>query len=728
MSNSSSSSSDSEVLTGDFDQFASAVVTNVIILTAVIVVFWILRSMPRFDYFFMPHYYDSLDKGDERQMLPLLPRTPWGFAKTVISFPEERILYLRGLDSVMYLRLVKALFILFVLYIPFGIGILIPVDHTGGGGESGIPKISMTNIRDGSRRLYAHTCIAFVFTFIAFYILWQTYKSWSISRNQWMKDDKARNYSVMFKGVPHEQAKRGDAQAYFANICPSQQVVGAHFVSESDLLHQWIGERKISLKNLHYANGDHDATGERPQHKMRPLIGPKVDSIEQYNKEVNIYNREIATAYDRFSQNPTYGHVGFATYATVEDAFTVINSSIPVNAGLTAIPAPEPDDVYWEKLNRSRTVGVVTRILTYFITFALVFLWAIPIVFIQGIANLENLSKVSGFGWLSGVVNWNPIAQGLIQQFLPSLFTILFLALLPRIIEAIVKFRGVYTHSDLNRQVLKIYFLFLIFNVFLVTMWAGGIFSVISKIANTSGWTLVQSLGSGIAAQGIFFINYVMVYMLFKYPLNIIRIGDFVMALIKKPGCKTEEHRRDVQRPQAYNFGTSLAVLILLFAIGITYAVLSAFIIPFVVVFFGVVYLVNKYMLIYVYYPKWDSGGLHFPVAFNRIIASLMLSQFILICVFILRKSASAAICGPLPIFTLIFAIAMHWIYDRPATILPQGEYASAPRNGAKFARAYADPIHAAQMEDYHQTDIEHTKQMDSEVGQKNGFSSPARM
>lgn len=128
--------------------------------------------------------------------------------------------------------------------------------------------------------------------------------------------------------------------------------------------------------------------------------------------------------------------------------------------------------------------------------------------FIQGIANLQNLSQVSGFHWLDGVMNWSPIAQGLIQQFLPSLFTIIFLALVPRIIEVIVKkFRGVYTKSHLSLLVGKIYFFFLLFNVFLVSMWSGGVSLQLLLVYLLTCWYLVVGLVVGMLLR-FFLIRY----------------------------------------------------------------------------------------------------------------------------------------------------------------------------------------------------------------------------
>ena len=53
-----STNQNNKVYTGDWDSFATSVVTNVAILSIIIVVFWILRSLRSNDYFFTPQYYD----------------------------------------------------------------------------------------------------------------------------------------------------------------------------------------------------------------------------------------------------------------------------------------------------------------------------------------------------------------------------------------------------------------------------------------------------------------------------------------------------------------------------------------------------------------------------------------------------------------------------------------------------------------------------------------------
>jgi hypothetical protein len=57
-----------------------------------------------------------------------------------------------------------------------------------------------------------------------------------------------------------------------------------------------------------------------------------------------------------------------------------------------------------------------------------------------------------------------------------------------------------------------------------------------------------------------------------------------------------------------------------MFVIGFAYAPIAPLIIPWVVLFYAITWLFGKYLLIYVYNPEFDSGGLFWPVIFNRMI------------------------------------------------------------------------------------------------------------
>jgi hypothetical protein len=108
--------------------------------------------------------------------IPQLPRSPWGFVASVIRFPSSRVLQIRGLDSYMFLQVIKTFLIMFLCFLPIGMIILVPLDRTSDGPNSGIPEIGLANLGERSRRLYAHAIVMDVFTVIALFLLYRLYK------------------------------------------------------------------------------------------------------------------------------------------------------------------------------------------------------------------------------------------------------------------------------------------------------------------------------------------------------------------------------------------------------------------------------------------------------------------------------------------------------------------------------------------------------------------------
>ncbi len=127
-----------------------------------------------------------------------------------------------------------------------------------------------------------------------------------------------------------------------------------------------------------------------------------------------------------------------------------------------------------------------------------------------------------------------------------------------------------------------------------------------------------------------------------------------------------------------------------MFAIGFTYTPIAPFIVPWSLAYFLISYLVGKYLLIYVHNPEYDSGGLFWPVLFNRVITGnslrvrftiiyitfigMVVGQLTIIGAFVFKTNAAVALVAPLPIFTLAFAYIMHRLFDRSTTTLALNE------------------------------------------------------
>jgi len=141
-------------------------------------------------------------------------------------------------------------------------------------------------------------------------------------------------------------------------------------------------------------------------------IGKKVDAQEYFTEKKQKWYDKSQSRLD----DPDH-------YQRNGAALVTFNSTFPTRCefnmsaltwewkGMTAQPAPEPDDILWDSLKIGKIQRIIRIVLVFIFFFLLIFLWSIPVTFIVSIANLGTLSQINGFGWLSGITNVNIIVR-----------------------------------------------------------------------------------------------------------------------------------------------------------------------------------------------------------------------------------------------------------------------------------------------------------------------------
>ncbi|KAA8528429.1 hypothetical protein F0562_035784 [Nyssa sinensis] len=106
----------------------------------------------------------------------------------------------------------------------------------------------------------------------------------------------------------------------------------------------------------------------------------------------------------------------------------------------------------------------------------------------------------------------------------------------------------------------------------------------------------------------------------------------------------------------SFPYHTEIPRVLLFGLLGFTCSILAPLILPFLLVYFFLAYLVYRNQILNVYMTKYESGGKFWPIVHNTTIFSLVLTQIIAMGVFGLKESTVASgFTIPLIIFTLLF-------------------------------------------------------------------------
>ncbi|KVI09372.1 protein of unknown function DUF221 [Cynara cardunculus var. scolymus] len=360
---------------------------------------------------------------------------------------------------------------------------------------------------------------------------------------------------------------------------------------------------------------------KRPMMKtgFHGLWGAKVDAIEHHETEIEKLSNQIAEERKNVMNNPkAIMPAAFVSFKTRWGAAVCAQTQQARNPTLWLTEwAPEPRDVYWKNLAIPH-VSLIIRKVT------------------MGVAK--------------------PI-KSFIQGFLPGIALKIFLILLPKILMAMSKFEGFLSKSRLERRSASRYYLFNFVNVFLGSIIAGAAFEQLNTFLNQSANRIPETIGIAIPMKATFFITYIMVDGWSGTAGEILRLKPLVIYHLKNIFLvKTERDREKAMHPGTIGFNTGEPQIQFYFLIGLVYAVVTPLLIPFILVFFGLAFVVFRHQIINVYNPKYESRAAFWPDVHGRVITALIISQVLLMGLLSTKHAAaSTPVLLALPVLTIGF-------------------------------------------------------------------------
>ncbi|XP_042475228.1 CSC1-like protein At4g02900 isoform X1 [Macadamia integrifolia] len=654
---------------------------NLLSAFAFLVAFAILRLQPFNDRVYFPKWYlkgirsspthsgafvSKFVNLDFRTYIRFLNWMP-----EALKMPELELIDHAGLDSAVYIRIYLLGLKIFIPLTILSFAILVPVNMTDGRLErskgltfSDIDKLSISNVSPGSQRFWAHMVMLYVFTFWTCYTLYKEYQIVAFMRLRFLASENRRpdQFTVLVRNVPPDPDESvSEHVEHFFCVNHPDHYLTHQVVYNANELAALVEERKSLQNRLNYYQNKYDRNlTKRPMTKTGfwGLWGDKVDAIDFYSTKIEKLAKDEDIEREKVTSDPkAIMPAAFVSFRTRWGAAVCAQTQQSRNPTIWLTEwAPEPRDVYWTNLAIPYVELTIRRLIMAVALFFLTFFFMIPIAFVQSLANIEGIEKVAPF--LKDIIE-KKVIKSLIQGFLPGIALKIFLILLPTILMTMSKIEGFTSLSSLEWRSAGKYHLFILVNVFLGSIITGAAFEQLNTFINQSATEIPKTVGVTVPMKATFFITYIMVDGWAGIAAEILRLVPLIIFHLKNAFLvKTDQDREEAMDAGSIGFASSEPRIQLYFLLGLVYSAVTPILLPFIVVFFGLSYIVFRHQIINVYDQKYESGAAFWPDVHRRLIVGLIISQ-LLVMGLMSTKSAkySTQLLIVLPVLTIWFHI-----------------------------------------------------------------------
>ncbi|XP_039140092.1 CSC1-like protein RXW8 [Dioscorea cayenensis subsp. rotundata] len=570
---------------------------------------------------------------------------------------EEEILSVSGLDAVVFLRLIvfsMRIFCIAAVACVFGI---LPLNYFGqetkhkSFSSESLEVFTISNVQEESSWFWVHCLALYIISISACVLLYVEYKS--IARMRLVHIRQSPNpshFTVLVRSIPKspEESYSDSVRKFFQKYHSSSYLSHQMIYKTGKVQKIMTNAEKAYRKFMHLKNIAIDQKCISGIHRCC-LCAASSDTFQLQCNDFELNSKKTDLDHSNSSKIEKECSAAFVFFKTRYAAVIisdVLQSSNPM-VWVTDL-APEPHDVYWSNLWLPYRQLWIRRIATLLASIVFMFLFLIPVTFVQGLSQLDQLQQKLPF--LRGILKKTFVSQ-IVTGYLPSVILQLFLYSIPPIMMLFSTLEGPISHSERKKSAAFKVLYFTIWNVFFVNVLSGSVISQLNVISSPKG--IPTQLAKAVPRQATFFTTYVLTSGWASLSSEVMQLFPLIWNLLKRYIFQINSDQLSIP---SFPYHTEVPKVLLMGLLGFTLAILAPLILPFLLVYFFLCYVVYRNQILNVYCSKYETGGRMWPIMHNTTIFSLVLSQIIALGVFGLKKSpVSAGFMIPLVILTLLF-------------------------------------------------------------------------
>lgn len=612
-------------------------------------------------------YAPKVKHADDKHAPPTIGKSLFAWVPPVLHTNEDVLMQTVGMDATIFIRFMRMCRNMFLVLSLVGVCLLIPAHLKNAAVRDKSELGWLTNISPLNvfgRAQWYQVAAAYLFDIIVAVFLWWNYRKIAMLRRKYFETDEFQSSlhsrTLMLYDMPRQNASDEGIARIIDEVAPSSSFARTAIARNVKELPELIEQHDNTVRKLEkilakYLKNPQQLPPNRPT--CRPSkkdhayssypSGQKLDAIEYYTKRIRDLETEIKQVRASVDKRSTMPY-GFASYADIAEAHSIAYSFRKKKPqGATVALAPRPNDVIWRNMPLTAASRSRRRWYNSFWIAVLTIVWIGPNALIAMLfVNLSNLGRI----WpaFKTSLEANPKFWGLVQGLLAPALTSLAYLVLPMIFRRLSTKGGDQTKTGRERHVIGKMYAFFVLNNLVVFSFFSTVFTFVFNIIKNatqgeSGWdaikdanknngkSIVDGLFQALCSNGVFWVTYMLQRQL-GAATDLAQLWSLTKAFfLKKFSSPTPRELIELTAPPPFEYANYYTYFLFYATSSLCFAGIMPLVLPAAAMYFALDYYLKKYLILYRFVTKTESGGLYWRVVFNRFIFGSMLANLVVL-------------------------------------------------------------------------------------------------